>query len=147
MRGFMSDLWRFMFYSEVPLGRNGGVDEERLVVVSVIDEVVADLDLWAKAEVRGDVVPELGLLTSAMRHPTWWIWLMGHINHPQKSYRGYKNRLHPVHPTHPEYICKEQNLDMSSAFIHSTGGSLQKSGSYLWKLRGTYFSKIASCSL
>ena len=46
---------------EVPLQGKRRVDEERLVVVGVVDEVVADLNLATNAQVLVAVVPELGL--------------------------------------------------------------------------------------
>ena len=45
---------------EVPLQGKRRVDEERLVVVGVVDEVVADLNLTTKAQVLVGVVPQLG---------------------------------------------------------------------------------------
>jgi len=45
---------------EVPLGGNRGIDEERLVVVGVIDEIVADLDLRPETQMGRDIIPELG---------------------------------------------------------------------------------------
>ena len=49
--------------SEVPLGGDGGVPEERLVAggVAVIDEVVGELPLCAEADVLVKVIPQLGL--------------------------------------------------------------------------------------
>ena len=46
---------------EVPLQGDGRIDEERLVVVGVVDEVVADLHLGAEREVVGNIIPELRL--------------------------------------------------------------------------------------
>jgi hypothetical protein len=48
-------------YLEVPLNCESWVNEERLVIVSVVDEVVAKLNLGTNAEVVGDVIPELRL--------------------------------------------------------------------------------------
>lgn len=46
---------------EVPLHSECRVDEERLVIVSIIDEVVTDLNLGTNAEVIGEVIPKLRL--------------------------------------------------------------------------------------
>jgi hypothetical protein len=48
-------------YLEVPLNCESWVDEECLIIVSVVDEVVAKLSLCSNAEVVGDVIPELRL--------------------------------------------------------------------------------------
>ena len=47
------------FGLEIPLKRYGRIDEERLVVVSVVDEVVAELNLATEADVLSDIIPEL----------------------------------------------------------------------------------------
>ena len=44
---------------EIPLKRYGRIDEERLVVVSVVDEVVAEFNLATEADVLSDIIPEL----------------------------------------------------------------------------------------
>ena len=44
---------------EIPLKRYGRIDEERLVVISVVDEVVAELYLATEADVLSDIIPEL----------------------------------------------------------------------------------------
>ena len=49
------------FLLEVILEGDCRIDEERLVVVSVIDEVVANLDLATKADVWRHIIPELRL--------------------------------------------------------------------------------------
>ena len=49
------------FDLEVPLYAECGIDEEGLVVDGVINEVVADLHLAAKADMVGEVVPQLRL--------------------------------------------------------------------------------------
>ena len=46
---------------EVPLQGDSRIYEERLVVVGVVDEVVADLHLGAEREVVGNIIPELRL--------------------------------------------------------------------------------------
>ena len=48
-------------YLEVPLNCESWVNEECLIIVSVVDEVVAKLNLGTNAEVVGDVIPELRL--------------------------------------------------------------------------------------
>ena len=45
---------------KVPLDSERRVDEERLVAEGVVDEVAADFNLRAEAEMERDVVPELG---------------------------------------------------------------------------------------
>ena len=54
-------VWTQTLLLEVPLGGNRGIDEERLVVVGVIDEIVADLDLRPETQMGRDIIPELGL--------------------------------------------------------------------------------------
>ena len=44
---------------EIPLKRYGRIDEERLVVISVVNEVVAELNLATEADVLSDIIPEL----------------------------------------------------------------------------------------
>lgn len=46
---------------KVPLQSEGGIDEERLIIVGVEDEVVAELHLGTNGEMLCGVVPELGL--------------------------------------------------------------------------------------
>ena len=46
-------------FSEVPLHGQRRVDEERVVVVSVVNEMAAQLPLGADAKMRGAVVPQL----------------------------------------------------------------------------------------
>ena len=46
---------------KVPFGGDRRVDEERLVAEGVVDEVAADFNLRAEAEMGRDVVPELGV--------------------------------------------------------------------------------------
>jgi hypothetical protein len=48
-------------YLEVPLNCESWVNEERLIIVSIVNEVVAKLNLGTNAEVVGDVIPELRL--------------------------------------------------------------------------------------
>ena len=50
-----------MIRLEVPLHAEGRVDEERLVVVGVVDEVITNLYLGTDAEMLGGIVPQLGL--------------------------------------------------------------------------------------
>ena len=52
--------WVIVERLEVPLQGKRRVNEERLVVVGVVDEVVADLNLTTKAQVLVGVVPQLG---------------------------------------------------------------------------------------
>ena len=47
--------------SEVPLHSQRGIDKERLVVIGIVDEVVAHLNLGTQAQMVVKVVPELGL--------------------------------------------------------------------------------------
>jgi len=54
----------FIFtFLEIPLQSQGGVEEEGLVAggVNIINEVVRNLPLGTYGQVRGDVVPQLGL--------------------------------------------------------------------------------------
>ena len=46
---------------EIPLGTQRRINEERLVVVGVVDEVVANLNLCTEAEMRRHIVPQLRL--------------------------------------------------------------------------------------
>ena len=52
--------WVIALRLEVPLQGERRINEERLVVVGVVDEVVADLNLTTKAQVLVGVVPQLG---------------------------------------------------------------------------------------
>ena len=49
------------FFLEVPLNSKCWIYEEALIIVSIIDEVVAYLNLATYAEMIGNIVPELRL--------------------------------------------------------------------------------------
>ena len=46
---------------EVPLQGDGRIHEERLIIVGVVDEVVAEFDLGADRKMIIGIIPQLGL--------------------------------------------------------------------------------------